>query len=113
MRSISAPNEDPKEVYELCVNSIADNSLRCRLNAVSDVVAAAAYQYWNNGIENKLYSLPTNDCRNEEIVIGSVNKQELKDVYGVHMVGRAKPARKIYDSLFCLLYTSPSPRDQA
>ena len=74
MRSISAPNEDPKEVYELCVNSIADNSLRCRLNAVSDVVAAAAYQYWNNGIENKLYSLPTNDCRNEEIVIGSVNK---------------------------------------
>ena len=54
MRSISAPNEDPKEVYELCVNSIADNSLRCRLNAVSDVVAAAAYQYWNIGIENKL-----------------------------------------------------------
>jgi len=99
MRSISAPNEDAKEVYELCVNSIADKSLRCRLSAVSDVVAAAAYQYWKNGIENKLYGLPSNDCKNEEIVIGSVNKKELKDVYSVHMVGRAKPARKIYDSL--------------
>lgn len=99
MRSISAPNEDPKEVFELCVNSISDKRLRCRLSAVSDVVAAAAYQYWKNGIESTLYSLPSNDCKNEEIVIGSVNKQELKDVYSVHMVGRAKPARKIYDSL--------------
>lgn len=106
MRSIDAPEEDPKYVYELCVNSISDkislenNFLRDRLSMVSNEVAMAAIIYSEYGLDHQLYNIPPNNCEDKEIVIGSVTKKELKDVYSKHMVGKNKPAReKIYDLL--------------
>lgn len=99
MRNIATPEEDPKVLYELCVNSVSDSDLRYRLNEVSNDVVRAASDYSRYGLDNQLYKIIPNDCKNEEIITGLVTKQELKDVYSIHMVGKSKPARKIYDLL--------------
>lgn len=99
MRAMIAPNEDPQEVYQTCVNSITDGDLRIRLNALKNVIGVAASDYHQRATARQLYTLPPNDCGNEDIALGTVTKKELTTVYSTHMVGRAKPARAIYDSL--------------
>jgi len=99
MRAMVAPNENPSMVYQTCVNSIADQSLRSRLNAVINEITAAADDYQQRATAMQLYTLLPNDCGNDDIALGAVTKKELKSVYGSHMVGRTKPARAIYDLL--------------
>jgi 5-methylcytosine-specific restriction endonuclease McrA len=99
MRALALPILDPQAVYQECINSIADKDLRYRLNlATSDIVFAAS-DYQKRAEEKQLYTIPPNNCGNGEIALGLVTKGELKDVYSSHMVGRAKPARAIYDEL--------------
>lgn len=99
MRAMVAPNENASLVYQTCVNSITDQSLRSRLNALTNDVAVAASDYQQRATAKQLYTLLPNDCSNDDIVLGAVTKKELKSVYGNHMVGRTKPAREIYDLL--------------
>jgi 5-methylcytosine-specific restriction endonuclease McrA len=99
MRYLAAPNDDPQTVYEICINSIKDCNLRARLNNVTNNIVCAATDYKQKAKAQLLYSIPQNNCRNDEIALGEVTKEELKDVYSLQMVGRAKPARAIYDSL--------------
>lgn len=99
MRAIVEPVFDPKTVYETCTNSISDVDLRDRLNFVTNNVVSAAQVYKQRAVVKQLYTIPENNNRNEDIVIGNVTKKELKGLYSDHMVGRAKPARVIYDQL--------------
>lgn len=99
MRAMVAPNENPSMVYQTCVNSIADQSLRNRLNALTNDIAVAAGDYQQRATAKQLYTLLPNDCGNDDIALGTVTKKELKGVYSSHMVGRRKPARMIYDLL--------------
>lgn len=99
MRAMIAPNEDPQEVYQTCVNSITGGDLRMRLNALTNAIGVVASDYHQRATVKQLYTLPPNDCGNEDIALGAVTKKELTTVYSTHMVGRAKPARAIYDSL--------------
>ncbi|WP_444918754.1 HNH endonuclease [Microbulbifer sp. JMSA003] len=99
MRAIIAPNEDPQVVYQTCVNSITDENLRYRLNEITNAIGTAALEYHNRATSKQLYTLPSNNCSNEEIALGTVSKKELTSVYSSHMVGKTKPARYIYDSL--------------
>ncbi len=106
MRVIVAPLEDPKEVYQACVNSIADEGLRNRLTAIEKDICIAASDYKQKAKTKKLYTIPPNKCENEEFALGQVTKEELKKVYSTHMVGSTKPARKAYYDL--LLSRAPS-----
>lgn len=99
MRALSVPNYDHQVVYQTCINSIADANLRNRLNLATNDIVVAARDYEQKARAKQLYTIPPNNCRNNEIALGVVTKKELKDVYSSHMVGRAKPARVIYDSL--------------
>ena len=99
MRYLAAPNDDPQTVYETCINSIKDCNLRARLNKVTNNIVCAATDYEQKVKAQLLYSTPQNNCKKDEIALGEVTKKELKDVYSLHMVERAKPARAIYDSL--------------
>ncbi len=99
MRAIVAPLEDPKEVYLACVNSIADEFLRDRLIALEKDICIAALDYKQKANTKKLYTIPSNNCGNEEFALGQVTKKELKKVYSTHMVGSSKPARKAYYDL--------------
>ncbi|MBJ7297429.1 MAG: hypothetical protein JHC73_14185 [Dolichospermum sp.] len=87
-------------MYQECINSIQkDCNLRARLNEVTDNIVDAAMDYEQKAKVKQLYSIPPNDCKNDEIALGEVTKKELKDVYSLHMVEKAKPARAIYDLL--------------
>ena len=99
MRSIVLPDNDSQEVYRLCINSITDVELRNRLNRVTNKIVAAARDYEKKAKNKLFYAIPPNNCRNNENALGAVTKQELKDVYSLHMVGKSKPGRDIYDSL--------------
>jgi 5-methylcytosine-specific restriction endonuclease McrA len=100
MRALVTPNYDPKIVYQECINSIQkDCNLRARLNEVTDNIIDAATDYEQKAKAQLLYSIPQNNCENNEIALGEVTKKELKDVYSLHMVVREKPARVIYNSL--------------
>lgn len=99
MRAIIAPNEDPKLVYQACVNSIRDKDLRDRLNILTDDICISAEDYKQKAIAKQLYTILPNNCKNEEIALGQVTKEELINVYTTHMVGSAKPARQAYYDL--------------
>lgn len=99
MRAMTAPGYSPREVYQACTNSVSDPGLRLRLNAVVESIVQSGEEYLDKGPTGQLYSIASNECDNDTVVTGHVTKKELKDVYSVHMVSRAKPARSIYDSL--------------
>lgn len=99
MRALTAPNYDPLGVFQTCINSISDADLLNRLNQTTNEIVVAARDYEQKAVTKLLYTIQPNNCENDEIVLGTVTKKELKDVYSSHMVGRAKPARVIYDTL--------------
>jgi hypothetical protein len=99
MRAIATPTQTPGVVYTTCVSSISDAGLRTRLNLVTNNVVAAAQDYEQRAVGKQLYTIPPNNSRNDDVVIGAVTKKELKDLYSTHMVGENKPARATYDQL--------------
>lgn len=66
---------------------------------LSSHIANDAAVYSEKGMVNQLHTISSVECKENDIVIGSVTKKELTDIYSSHMVGKNKPARKIYDSL--------------
>ena len=99
MRALAVPNYDPQAVFQTCINSITDGNLRNRLNLVTKDIVASAKDYEQKAKAIQLYTIPPNNCSNDNVALGTVTKNELKDVYSSQMVGRAKPARVIYDTL--------------
>lgn len=99
MRAIIAPHDNPRLVYETCINSIVSDDLRNRLTATIHFIDHASTDYLQKANIGQLYVVPQINCHNNEIALGDVTKEELKDVYSSHMVGKSKPARAIYDSL--------------
>lgn len=100
MRALTIPTYDPKIVYQECINSIQrDCNLRARLNEVTDNIVDAAMDYEQKAKDQQLYSIPPNNSDNNEIILGLVTKEELKNVYDSRMVKGSKNARDIYDSL--------------
>jgi 5-methylcytosine-specific restriction endonuclease McrA len=99
MRALTVPNYDAQTVYQACIDSIADGDLRARLNLATNDIVVSARDYEQRAQAKQLYTIPPNNCGNDEIALCAVTKSELKDVYSSHMVGRTKPARVIYDSL--------------
>ena len=100
MRALTMPTYDSKIVYQECISSVQkDCNLRARLNEVTDNIVEAAMDYEKKAKFKQLYSIPSNNCKNDEITLGSVTKEELKNVYSSHMVKGSKNARDIYDSL--------------
>ena len=99
MRSIFLSDYDPQVVYKTCIDSISNVNLRDRLNLVTHDIVAASRDYKQKAEDKRLYTMLPNLCKNNEIALGTVTKQELKDVYSSHMVGKLKPARKFYDLL--------------
>lgn len=104
MRAILKPSLNPQAVYTTCIDSISDSELRIRLNLITNSLMITATDYEQKADNSQLYTLSPNTCRNSDIVLGSVTKKELKEIYNAHMVPREKPARLYYDSL---LFNAP------
>ncbi|SDJ51834.1 hypothetical protein SAMN04488540_10954 [Ferrimonas sediminum] len=99
MRFISVPVEDSRDVYQSCVDSISDSNLKARLNAVIQYIDLVDVEYRSRAEVSSLYTIPPNNSGNDDVVLGSVTKNEFKNLYSTHMVSRSKPARAIYDSI--------------
>lgn len=99
MRTISLPIHSPEDVFNLCISSIADQNLKYRLSLITSDIINAANEYLDMAQTRHLFSIAPAACRNEEIVVGTVTKDELKKTYSDHMVGAGKPARYVYDLL--------------
>jgi 5-methylcytosine-specific restriction endonuclease McrA len=62
-------------------------------------VVNAANDYKQKAEAKQLYSISPNHCERNEIILGSVTKEELINVYDSRMVRVSKNAREIYESL--------------
>ncbi len=107
MRAISAPEEESRTVYQICVGSITDVNLRNRLNELTDYIVTAADDYQKSATAKNLYAFQSHNCSDSDIILDGVTKKELKDLYSNQMVRKNKRARLIYDSL---LSRAPSGR---
>lgn len=99
MRAMKPPLEDACVVYETCISDIKDTDLKNRLSKLSSYIGVEAEKYIQSASVQQLYKLSPNNCDNNDVVYGEVTKKELKDVYNIHMLGKSKRARNIYDSL--------------
>jgi 5-methylcytosine-specific restriction endonuclease McrA len=106
MRAVYLPNFDVGEVYQSCIKSIKNEELKGRLNQATNDIIMAANDYQQKAKTEQLYTIRPNNCKLEEIALGSVTKGELIDVYSSQMVNN-RNARLIYDELLSL---APSGR---
>ena len=109
MRIVEKPTYSASDVYQLCIQSIADDNTRIRLNDISNVINDLSVEYVQKANDANLYLIEPNTARNEDVVSGDVTKKELKNVYSQHMVVATKPARKIYDEIMNLAPNGKCP----
>lgn len=99
MRKIDKPSYDSDHVFEICVNSIADQHLKSRFQAISSTVSLAAKDYDLKATNFELFSIAAHHGNNEDLIAGDISKEELKNLYSAHLVPQNKPARAIYEYL--------------
>lgn len=99
MRAIKKPVLDVKSVYSCCVSGIRNADLRSRLSDIDESILRSSEDFDIKAKSSKLYVIPANDCEDTDLVVGNVNKKELKDLYSQQMAVLNKPARHIYDFL--------------
>lgn len=102
MRALAKPSNDPYDVFNLCVGSIQDNDLRTRLTGIAANFAFESKKYISLANSGSLFTIPEYSGNNASVVLGKVTKGELKSLYTQHMVGKGKPARRVYEELLSL-----------
>lgn len=99
MRALPKPSDVFQDVFNLCVSGVGDVALQQRYNEIlADLVEDAA-EYERLGQQASWWTIPPNNQRKEEIVVGRVIKSELKALYSNYLAAQEKPARRIYDKL--------------
>lgn len=99
MRAIQKPAQDPGDVFNTCIGSIANHGQQFRLAAIAAPLLAEGGEYDRKAAIAELYTIAADARRNDEVVRGAVTKTELKNVYTSHMVAKSKLARDIYQAL--------------
>lgn len=94
------PANDPIEVYDTCVAAVADPAIRQTyiVNQAHMVRAVAAFDAAT--IATSWNSLPRTARGNPSaIIIGSLTKKNLMDLYSTYMVDATGPSRDVYDDI--------------
>ena len=99
MKAISAPQMTFGEVFDTCVNSIADQALVHNFNAIRQQLDAAALDFISRATRADLFQITGFIGNENSIVAGQVTKADLKGLYTNHMVPAIKPARTYYDKI--------------
>lgn len=99
MRIMTPPSAVASDTFLLCVSGIINPSLRERILDLAYSFGLGAVNYAAVGNVGELYTIPANHQKNDEIVIGRVTKDELKDMYSYYLVDKSKPGRSVYDSM--------------
>ena len=101
MRQLPKPMAPFNVVCNACISGISDLTLRRAFDAASDLMQRDAEQYDVYASKGTLHSLQPMKIRNEDIALGNLTKQQLKDLYGTYMVKR-EAGRKYYDEILML-----------
>jgi hypothetical protein len=109
MRMIRKPVYCAQTVFQLCIESITNMELRDRLIFITPHIVAAANNYEEKASGCELYRITANNNKNDDIVVGTVKKIELKNVYTQQMSVASKPARQIYDEIMSLAHMGICP----
>lgn len=100
MRKLALPNYDPAATFRACVAEIGDaasvdhymSNEPYFLDAVQRFDAESSSCSWYN-LPRSLHGVP------EQIVLGSLTKKELVDLYSDYMVAQKGASRDIYDEI--------------
>lgn len=88
----------PIEVYNSCVSSVADATKRDGLQQAGHEVGVILSQLSFNGFPGS-YLSGKFEGGADDLVVGSVTKSDLIDLYGKQLVPPHKPSRKVYDEI--------------
>ncbi|MBN3777259.1 HNH endonuclease [Burkholderia sp. Ac-20345] len=100
MFAIPKPEFPPNLVFDMCVESIANEDLKRRLRAVALNIKHIGNFYHYMASEGMLHDVkPARQTRDTEVIIGQVTRGELRSLYKAQMVQKNKAAREIYDQL--------------
>lgn len=94
MNKLEKPKEKVKEVYEACIDKVADTKLKSELQACSIELDQDEELYDRKAQNGKLQEFPQKDMVN-----GNVNIEEMKKVYTYRMVDLRQPGRLFYNKL--------------
>jgi 5-methylcytosine-specific restriction endonuclease McrA len=101
VRKLSVPGKNPLDVFDVCVAGISDvaqrqeyvNNRTFLVDAIADFDRVSREEDWFN-LPRSRYGNP------DQIVLGTLTKQQLTDLYSTYMVESRGQPRKIYDEIF-------------
>jgi len=99
MKAINQPNLSFSDVWQSCIDGIPHEDLKNRFNHINTHLVAQSLEYSQKAPIAELYLMDNFAGTNDDIVSGTITKQELKDLYSLYMVPANKPARTYYDQL--------------
>ncbi|QUI62693.1 hypothetical protein GSF04_09320 [Pseudoalteromonas sp. A22] len=99
MRAIPLPQLNFTDVLNTCVESISNQLLTTRLNAINPQMNNAVQDFDVKATTANLFQIIPFAGADADIVSGRVTKAELKGLYTFHLVPATKPARQYYDYL--------------
>lgn len=99
MRALPRPLDLFQDVLNLCIAGVGDVELQNRYNEILAELTQDAGAYDVHGTSASWWTIPPNNQRKDEIVVGRVSKSELKALYSNYLAGQGKPGRSIYDKL--------------
>ncbi|GLK82828.1 HNH endonuclease [Ancylobacter defluvii] len=100
MRKLTLPPNDPVDVYDLCVAEVTDIAVRSAYVSNRNHMTTAAGDFASASAAKSWASLPRVARGNPgAVIIGTLTKKSLNDLYSAYMVQAKGPSRKVYDDI--------------
>lgn len=98
MRAMVIPNVTPSEVLNACIETISNDELKRRVQAIQADLINSAINFQAEATLARLYLVPADRRANDGILVGDVTKAEVKALYTYNLV-RTPAGRLYYDAL--------------
>lgn len=102
MLKLTQPAYAYADVLALCRDGITGNiGLLQKINTATQILQDQAQAYEASGTTGELFTIQPIQTQDEDdpIVLGQLKKSDLIKLYENYVVGKKKPARKVYDAL--------------
>lgn len=95
MKKIKKPELNVKQVFTDCISIVRNPLYKQQLNNCIDTLEEAETVLENKIIENKVHEIAQND-----VILGSIVKEDMEKVYNDRMAKKGTPARDYYNIIF-------------
>jgi hypothetical protein len=94
VRHISRPEHGARSTFELCANSIREDTFRLRLLSISDLIEVAESDYEAHATRTTLFEILP-----EDNIDNSVTRDEMDTIYKGHLSRLGSRSRYVYDAI--------------